>query len=507
MIGELNAKADGTDTQARSDHRPLWWILLLGLYLTLVFQGSRGLWSPDEGRYVGVALQMMDSGNYLAPAYSPAELNFSKPPLTYWVIAASLHVFGRTTWAARTPYALCFVVTLALLFLMGRRASPNKPWLPSLIYATTAFPYLTANIVSTDVLLTLFETLAVLGFVLATWPQHEAKRRLGPAVMWLGFGLAFLTKGPPGLLPLLSITVFSVVCGDWRALVRLFHPIGVAIFVLIGLGWYALAMLRYPWLLHYFLHDEVYGRIFTSMHRRHAGAMGWALVYLPVLVVGTLPWWRSLFTALRDTCQPAAWRRLRRERSLTLFLTLWFGIPLIIFCLSQSRLPLYLLPLFAPLALLAASRLEYTFDLRNSRTQGVLAGWISLLLAVKGYAAYGITSRDDNQRAAGEIAAQIVSSDYSAVIFLEDNDDTYAVEEQTPWGVRLYLNKPIYGVSGLSAQAPAQLCAAIEAQGNALIVIDRELPDMYVDTMIRECTPNLQRMGHWRGDALVLAHH
>lgn len=200
------------------------WIVLLGALLGFAFQGSRGLWSPDEGRYVGVALQMMDSGNYLVPAYSPAELNFSKPPFTYWVIAASLHMFGHNTWAARLPYALAYLTTLALLFGMGKRVCPSKPWLAPLIYASSFFSFFSSNIISTDVLLTLFEGIAATGFVMATWPATAGEQRYGTTLMWLGFGMAFLTKGPPGLLPLLAMIAFAALCGRWRAPLACFTP-------------------------------------------------------------------------------------------------------------------------------------------------------------------------------------------------------------------------------------------------------------------------------------------
>lgn len=506
MIGELSTQAGRAESPTTIGYRGLWWVLVLGLYISLAFQGGRGLWSPDEGRYVDAALQMLDSGNYLAPAYSPAEPNFSKPPLTYWVIAASIKALGRNTWAVRAPYALAYVGTLALLFFMGRRVSPSKPWLASLIYATSAFTYLTANIISTDVLLTFFEAIAVLGFITATWPTSETARSYAPIILWLGCGLAFLTKGPPGLLPLLAMLAFALVAREKRALRALGHPVGLLVFAVVGLTWYVMAALRYPWLIHYFLHDEVYGRIFTAMHRRHPGAMGWALVYAPVLIFGSLPWWSGLTQALSAPFRRSFWRNSQAMRTTQGFLLFWFALPLVIFCLSQSRLPLYLLPLFLPLSLLTASRLEFTFDPGSRRTRALLAGWIIVLLAIKGYAAYGIDSKVDNRRAASEIAAATADSGYSSLVFLELNDDAYSVEEQTPWGIRLYLNKPVYGVSARSAQVGSQLCDAIKTSGTSLVVVDPNLSDADLDASTQDCHPTLRPLGPWRGNALVLAH-
>lgn len=506
MNSSLSVSVESTRTVARMRTSSLLWVMLLGLLLGFAFQGSRGLWSPDEGRYVGVALQMMDSGNYLAPAYSPASLNFSKPPLTYWIIATSLQLFGRNTWAARLPYALAYLATLALLFAMGKRASPGKPWLPSLVYATSLFTFFSSNIISTDVLLTLTEGLAVFGFILHAWPSDRGEQRYGLVVMWLGFGLAFLTKGPPGLLPLLSILAFAAICDGARGVVRLLHPFGLAIFLLVGFTWYAVVTLRYPGLLHYFLHQEVYGRIFTAMHKRHAGALGWAVAFLPVLVLGTIPWWHGLTLTLRDVVKPAQWTQWRKGRSIQLFLVLWFALPFVIFCLARSRLPLYLLPLFLPLALLTASRMERSFDLGSQRTIGLLATWLVLLLATKAVAAYGFKTNVDNRHAAKQIAATMGAADYRALVFLEEATDTYAVDEQTLWGLRFYLNRPVYGIWWHSPEASTQLCAAIKAQETSLLLVDRDIPAADAQALLNSCGASVESAGAWRNNMLFLVH-
>ena len=135
--------------------------------VAFAFQGSRGLWHPDEGRYVNIAIQVLRTGDWMRPRLADDFLHFSKPPLTYWAIAASVWVFGRTEWAVRLPYAVAFVLTTLLVYGFGRRLVPRAPWLPALVYATSALPYAAANIVTTDALLTLWETLAVFGF--ASW--------------------------------------------------------------------------------------------------------------------------------------------------------------------------------------------------------------------------------------------------------------------------------------------------------------------------------------------------
>lgn len=57
--------------------------------------------------------------------------------------------------------------------------------------------------------------------------------------MWVGWGAAFLTKGPPGLLPLLAVIPFVAIRGGGCGVARLFSPAGVAAFLAIGFGWFA----------------------------------------------------------------------------------------------------------------------------------------------------------------------------------------------------------------------------------------------------------------------------
>jgi len=37
--------------------RPPWWLLALLVLMAFAFQGTRGLWEPDEGRYTATGLR------------------------------------------------------------------------------------------------------------------------------------------------------------------------------------------------------------------------------------------------------------------------------------------------------------------------------------------------------------------------------------------------------------------------------------------------------------------
>ena len=82
---------------------PLFRIALLAMALGLLFLGQRGIWDPDEGRYTNVALHMLDSGDWINPHRSQEVSHWTKPPLTYWAIAASVGVFGHTPGLRACP--------------------------------------------------------------------------------------------------------------------------------------------------------------------------------------------------------------------------------------------------------------------------------------------------------------------------------------------------------------------------------------------------------------------
>ena len=425
--------------------RPLLALLALALLLGLAFQGTRGLWEPDEGRYTNVALQMLHSGDFISLRRNEEALHFTKPPVTYWTIAGSVATFGRTEWAVRLPIALAFTLTVLLVFQLGKRFVPDKPWLPALIYATCPVPFFAANTVNTDSMLALMETLTVLCYAQYRFGSGNARWL---DAMWAGLGLAFLTKGPPSLLCFLAIVAFELslrfglgasttatVPGSGASaqggggLMTLFlRPLGLLAFALIGLGWYVVVIQRHPGLLDYFLGHEVYARIATAELDRFPQWWGPLAVYLPTLTLGALPWMAMAV----PTWRKVAWRNAPLELR---FLWIWFALPLLVFCLSRSRLPLYVLPLFAPLTLLLGRAL-IRFRWRPGMLV-LLAIWILLMLGVK-YWAGARYPTDKDGRVFTQQLLPLLPGRPGELLFVED---------MTRNGLNLYLDTDIERLS------------------------------------------------------------
>src|ERR1035438_6688010 len=82
--------------------------------------GLRPLTLPEEGRYVGVAWEMLRSGQWLVPTEDGLPF-FHKPPLFYWLTAASMQVFGVNVAAARLAPLLGASIGAAGLYLVAKR--------------------------------------------------------------------------------------------------------------------------------------------------------------------------------------------------------------------------------------------------------------------------------------------------------------------------------------------------------------------------------------------------
>jgi 4-amino-4-deoxy-L-arabinose transferase len=331
---------------------------------------------------------MLNSGDWLTPRLNGVP-HFTKPPLAYWLIASGLSAFGMNELGARFFNAIAFVLTALMAgFLATRMWDHKHGLLTTLVYCTMAFPYTAANIATTDMILTLFFTGAMLScwMSLSSAQTSSLQKTIWGLLMWLFVGLAFLTKGPPGLLPLL---VWIAYLGfSRRAAKPSFITIvtGIIIFAAVALPWYWLVIQKYNGLLSYFIWDEIIRRIFTGEHSRNPGLFGALKIYPHTLLLGSLPWSCFLFVwawKTKTRIFAAEWWKQLRTRDNALFIILGFLVPLIVLTISNSRLPLYTLPLFVLLALAAARCIVLYYPKTASsilRLQGKPAALVLLLI-------------------------------------------------------------------------------------------------------------------------------
>jgi 4-amino-4-deoxy-L-arabinose transferase len=205
---------------------------------------------------------------------------------------------------------------------------------------------------------------------------------------------ALLGEGPPALLPLLALVALGRLSPRRPALAE---PLGLAAFAVAGLSWYGWVALRHAGLLGYLVGDEVVGRALSNEFGRNPQWWKPFVIYLPVLLLGQGTWvavgaripWREGLASPRRL-----WARVRRGDGGSLLL-LWLLLPLAVFFAASSRLPLYVLPLYAPVALAVARALVRERGSAAPRRALALAlPSVVVLVALKAAAAHALPPSD-----------------------------------------------------------------------------------------------------------------
>jgi len=306
-------------------------------------------------------------------------------------------------WGARFFHAIAFILTACIAgYLAAKIWDTMTGLLSTLIYVTMLFPFIGANIATTDMILTCFETGAMLAFWLCTVKQQNTA--MWAALMGLFSGLAFLTKGPPGLLPLLAGAAYLALSLRVRRLSFLLMLLVFFVFTVTAMPWYVLVTQKHSGLFSYFISDEIIGRIVTGEHGRNSGPLGAFKIYPASLFFGALPW--SWFWCLwgwenRAAIATINWWNQLRHRDNALFIAVWFLFPLFFLTAAKSRLPLYVLPLFVPLALASARELLLKYPVRDASLSLLREKYVvyvlllvCILIGSRAVAAYQTPKRD-----------------------------------------------------------------------------------------------------------------
>lgn len=324
-------------------------LLLLGMagVLLLPMLCQQGLTDPDESAYVESVREMRENGEWLIPhLYGQPILD--KPILIYWVIGASFRLFGENAFAARIPSVLAGVALLFVLRRLGTLllGSARAGLLSALVLVSSLEFVLLGRAAVTDMLLTLFCTLAILLSLERLWAGGSKHLPLAAAAC---IGLAVLTKGPIGLLiGMLALGACLAGLGGWRRLSELRPLVSLAVFSAVALPWYVMVAMRRPDLLKGFILGGNLGRFMRAEHRPQP-----PLYYLVVLVIGFLPWSSFLPGAMGRAL--ATWKSPDRR---LLAPTLWLLSLMAFFTLAASKLPSYILPALPAAAILAAEPLS-----------------------------------------------------------------------------------------------------------------------------------------------------
>jgi 4-amino-4-deoxy-L-arabinose transferase-like glycosyltransferase len=335
--------------------------------LVPVFGGDGlGLVGADEPRYAQIAREMLFRHDYVTPVLWGHPW-LEKPALYYWRAMFAFLEFGVHDWSARLPSASFAFILVALIFLHLRRFRPGSQLDAALITASCAGIVGFARGASTDMQMAAPFCIGMLGW----YAWYETDRKFWLFDLYFFVGVATLAKGP--VAPLMAACIifsFAALRREWSLLRRSIWIPGVVLYFAMVLPWFIAVQRRNPDFLRIFFLEHNLERFATNrfMHDHPV----W--YYLPILLLGLMPWSVIAVRALSVAIQQSIveWRS-RSAKHLYIghsrwgdafpeFLVLWTLFPIVIFSLSRSKLPGYILPAIPPLTILTG---DYINRIRN----------------------------------------------------------------------------------------------------------------------------------------------
>lgn len=348
--------------------KPVLILMAFFVFLYIIPLGVRPLAIPDETRYAEIPREMIASGNWISPRLDGLRY-FEKPVLGLWAIGWSMQVFGETSFAMRLPSALSMGLSALFLYLLVGKYGPERKagGLAAGIFLTCPMVYALGVFNVLDGVLSLFLTGALIIFYMASQTEETGRRNLLMVLFGACCSLACLTKGFLAFaVPVSVIVPFMIWEGQWRKMFSMAVPALPAALVA-ALPWAVAVYLQEPDFWRYFFWVEHIQR-FLSGQSQHPEPFWF---FLPVVLAGTMPW----------TCLlPSAIKGLSLKGSLTKYAVCWFLFPFLFFSMSRGKLATYILPCFAPLALLMATGLYES--IQNNRVKALVTGsrlWAGIL--------------------------------------------------------------------------------------------------------------------------------
>jgi 4-amino-4-deoxy-L-arabinose transferase-like glycosyltransferase len=339
-------------------------LTLLSLLFFFPFLGEVHLFDWDEINFAECAREMLCTGEYLRPQidFSPF---WEKPPVFIWLQALSMKFWGINEYAARFPNAVCGLLTLLIVYKIGKSLFDNwfgfiwaMAWLGSLL------PHLYFRSGIIDPWFNLFIFLGLYGFIRFRWQFFGSTkdtswwvryRFLLLGAIWLGIGV--LTKGPVAfLILLLTILVYW---GKYKFRGRGFvrHIVSFSLITLLSASvWFFIDYLQNGlWFSETFIKYQI--RLFSTQDSGHGGFFGYHFV---VLLLGCFPASVFALSNLWGDSQPE--EELMNEHTLktcercdfTTWMQLLFWVVVILFSLVQTKIVHYSSLCYFPITYLGA---------------------------------------------------------------------------------------------------------------------------------------------------------
>ncbi len=305
--------------------------------------GSVPLFDLDEGAFTEATREMLASGVFSA-TYLDGEPRYDKPIFFYWLQALSIKTFGFNEWAFRLPSVLAACAwAWALHRFVNEFYDKTRAQIATLFLINCLWIALIARSAIADALLNLFLSLTL--FDIWRYIQYKRSPYLFRIYFWMALGT--LTKGPVAVVvPLGVSTIYLFSQRQIIQYLRCYLDIR---------GWLIFIAVVSPWLVSVYLEQgtgffqgfivEHNLKRFSATRESHGGSIFYYIAALPFIL---MPLSGLLYFVGKNTKKLIG---MELER----FLLIWFLLIFIIFSMSKTQLPHYILNSCVPLIILLAT--------------------------------------------------------------------------------------------------------------------------------------------------------
>ena len=348
--------------------RQIFGLWLMALVPLMIAVDGAPVQRTQEARVLETARQMLGRGAHawLIPSVN-GETRLRKPPLAYWMAAASFEIFGVSENAGRLPTILMSWLLVGATYAIAARLFDQITGLFAAAALLSSFLFFRfGRLAETDLPASFFATVAADLFWRALDTESAGLFHAAAAVT----GLSFFAKQGPGFFPLLFFVTMAIVRRKPRAIGK-FILSGAPITLLVVAGWwYAYAVFDQG--IAQFKHElaEVAEGI------DHPATF---LIYFPWIMLQAAPWSLLIVGAVI-----AAIKRVKTDARL-LGLCIWAASDLVPLCFLGNKQEHYLFPLMPPLMILTGWLIRRALapdeDPKLKRAVSILMG-ISIIATV-----------------------------------------------------------------------------------------------------------------------------